>query len=326
MDTDKDLKLLLLTELPYPLQGQFSRLWRSAAKTGKKALFTLTRHPRFLPVGGPAAVAESLKRGLKELQTPYLFNDRAVQNEVVCVLSDPAALRYAIEQKKKGGVRAVVAGPNVVHNPASEDSLIQDPAIDRILVPSAWTKDWWVSQAPPLADRLCVWGAGVSTKIPGSSHTGGAILFIKDEVPGLVRHITEQLKQVAIPVTVLRYGTFWRSEYLKALTTAKCMIYLSHTESQGIALAEAWMADVPTFVWNPGFFEIGGFSWKDSMMSAPYLKPECGTFFKDEGEFDRGISRYLQPDGSFSPRALAQVRFSDRASAEQYLKIVESIL
>ena len=50
-------------------------------------------------------------------------------------------------------------------------------------------------------------------------------------------------------------------------------VFLSSSESQGIALAEAWSMNVPTFVWNPKPKELNG-RYFPSVDSAPYLTPE----------------------------------------------------
>jgi hypothetical protein len=48
-------------------------------------------------------------------------------------------------------------------------------------------------------------------------------------------------------------------------------IYLQTTETQGMALQEARMMNVPTFVWNRGYFKNKYLFWADSKISAPYL-------------------------------------------------------
>jgi hypothetical protein len=314
--------IVILTELPPSLRPWTDRLRKTCTVFLKKILFALTKAPRFMPFGGPPAVSDSLLRGFDILQVPYSYNVDDPRAEIICVLSDPAALRYAIKRKEHSSAKVIIAGPNIVHNPDTDNKLIQHPLIDRIILPSLWTRDWWISFSRDLKDRIQLWPAGVSSTIQASSHTGAPLVFIKNEEVALVEHIRNVFKKNGVPIKVLRYGTFTRSEYLQALREAKCMVYLSHTESQGIALAEAWMADVPTFVWNPGFFKIGGFSWKDERMSAPYLTPQCGTFFKDAMEFDRGIGTYLAASTPFSPRTYAMEYLSDEVSARRYLEII----
>jgi hypothetical protein len=313
-------KLILLTENPVGLRAFFRRLYRHTARLLKAVLFRLHRTPRFLPYGGPDAVIASLSRGLGLQGVPFSLNQLS-DAETICVLADPEALRFAIRAKERGRIKKIIAGPNVVHNPKSEQSLIQHPAIDAIVVPSAWNKAWWISMAPALEPRLHAWPAGVSDEIRPSDRTGGAIVYSKSEC-GLTSTIIAQLEAAGLPTRVLRYGTFTREEYLEQLRTARVLVYLSQAESQGIALSEAWMADVPTLVWNPGFFDINGFTWRDPMLSAPYLTAACGSFFTDAEQFQSALQGILTGAAAARPREYCMKNLSDTATTQQYLSIV----
>jgi hypothetical protein len=322
MQMQHQAKLLILTENPVGLRAFFRRLYHRAARLIKKVLFQFYRAPRLLPYGGPDAVAASLYRGLTLQGVDYSVNQRATA-DTVCVLADPEALRYAIRAKEAGVFKKVVAGPNVVHNPNSEAALIRHPSIDAIVVPSQWNKDWWVSMAPELAPRLHPWPAGVSEEIRPSSHVGGAIVYVKSEC-GMTNALIAHLEAAGLPTRVLRYGTFTHEEYLESLRTARILIYLSQAESQGVALSEAWMADVPTLVWNPGFFSINGFEWRDPALSAPYLTPDCGAFFTNTGEFSAELQKFLAAPSLYAPRNYCARSLSDAASAARYLSIINA--
>lgn len=314
----QNIQLLIYTQNP-SFFGFFSRVRASIMRAAKTALFALWRTPRFLPYGGPDAVATSLLRGLAAHGIFYSLN-KNVSADIVSVLASPAALRFAIEGKGQGRFKKIIAGPNIVHNPTSEQELIRHPAIDAIIVPSEWNKDWWLSIAPELAPRIHAWPAGVSKNIPTSSKTGRVVVYLKNQCPFLDT-IVSQVSRVGLTPRIMRYGTFTHKEFLHELSDARVVIYLSHSESQGIALSEAWMADVPTLVWNPGFFDINGYSWKDSKMSAPYATAETGEFFASEAEFVTALAKYMGNPAQYSPRAYCAQHLSDEASASRYLTI-----
>ncbi len=315
-------KLLILTENPAGIRALFRRVYHRATRLAKKVLFHLYRAPRLLPYGGPDAVAASLYRGLKLQGVAFSVNQRAGA-DTVCVLADPDALRFAIRAKELGVFKKIIAGPNVVHNPNSEGGLIRHSAIDAIVVPSQWNKDWWVSMAPEMALRLHPWPAGVSEDIRPSSHVGGAIVYVKNEC-GMTNALIAQLEAAGLPTRVLRYGTFTHEEYLESLRSARILVYLSQSESQGVALSEAWMADVPTLVWNPGFFSINGFEWRDPALSAPYLTSSCGAFFTNTDEFSAELQKFLTTPSLYAPRNYCVSSLSDSASAQRYLAIVDA--
>jgi len=180
MPIDNQSSILILTKTPKTAQSWWHFYFSRIKKIGKLFLFALTKAPRFLPFGGPDAVSQSLRRGLDKLQIAYAFNQHVEPVETVCVLSDPGALRWAIKQKETGAIKTLIAGPNVVHNGTSEDNLIQNPAIDRVLVPSPWALSWWSSVTPALQERLCIWPAGTNDQGVISSRQGGVILFVKN--------------------------------------------------------------------------------------------------------------------------------------------------
>ncbi len=67
---------------------------------------------------GPQGVLNSLIRGLQKNNTPYFLNQNLnTVIDVACVLSGTKTLEWAIEQKKLGKIKNLIAGPNVVVTP-----------------------------------------------------------------------------------------------------------------------------------------------------------------------------------------------------------------
>ena len=120
---------------------------------------------------GPEAVKNSLTSGLTELGVEFLINKK-IENicEVACVLSGRKTLLWALEQKKIGKIKKLVAGPNIVISPNDFGGLIKNPLIDVIVVPSQWVKDYFVKLAPGITNRLVVWPAGVTVPILEASN------------------------------------------------------------------------------------------------------------------------------------------------------------
>ncbi|MEK7680918.1 MAG: hypothetical protein AAB348_02650 [Patescibacteria group bacterium] len=131
-------------------------------------LLTIKKCAKFL-LGqnrGPQMVTESLLTGLRGLKIKYLLNPKIKNIErdtIVYVNESVEALRDAIELKMKGVVSKIVAGPVLVILPKDENAIMLDPNIDLFLVPSAWTKNLWISLAPALAEKIKIWPAGVDS-------------------------------------------------------------------------------------------------------------------------------------------------------------------
>ena len=263
---------------------------------------------------GPNAVEDSLLRGLKKLQIPFVRNQKNNSADVVLVLSGPQALRGAIALKKNRRIKKLIAGPNVVTHPKEFEELICDQSIDTVLVPSEWVKDFWVNEAPSLSDKLVVWPAGVEITT-ASTRTGKPIIYDK---LGDKLLLSEIQKQIGRPARVFTYGNFKRKDYLKALTDASFLVYISKSESQGLALQEAWAHDVPTLVNKSTFWSNGKFSWEAAQINCPYLTEETGEIFESASELPTLIKKIV----SLSPKTHCDKYLSDRASAQKFLDIL----
>lgn len=87
---------------------------------------------------GPSAVLRSLMNGLKGEGVDFNYNPKNGKDVggVVIVLSHIEALREAIELKRSGKIKKLLAGPNLVNLPSDNLELVTHPLIDYYLVNS----------------------------------------------------------------------------------------------------------------------------------------------------------------------------------------------
>lgn len=314
----------ILTEPPLTIVSLPHTFIRWLRATVKHLLFKLTRQTRYLPYGGPSSVIRSLRRGLFEINASYRFDPwQHKVTETVGVIRGIATLRWAIEQKKKGFIRTIVAGPNIVVTPLEDDHLIQEPEIDRIVVPSQWNKNWWVSFDQALEQRITPWAAGVTDHGTGRDAKGVCIIYAKQADEKLFHKIIESLWTHKLPIVVSNYGQFMQHEYFRILKKARMMVYLSDFESQGIAIHEAWMADVPTLIYDGGEMRYADYVWYDSNIAAPYFDPQCGISFKNFEDFESRLIEFMEKYDSFTPRRYSLAHFTNTICARKYIDIVE---
>ena len=269
---------------------------------------------------GPEAVKNSLTSGLTELGVEFLINKK-IENicEVACVLSGRKTLLWALEQKKIGKIKKLVAGPNIVISPNDFGGLIKNPLIDVIVVPSQWVKDYFVKLAPGITNRLVVWPAGVTVPIlEASNKTIDFLIYNKIVGNNLVSKIVETLQQKNYSFQIINYGAFHQEAYFTLLNKSKYEIYLSESESQGLAMFEAWARGVPTLVWDKGLFEYQGVSVM-GLVSSPYLKDQTGMRFSDLEDFKLKLPIFVGHD--FAPRQITESFFSNIHAAQAYLKL-----
>ena len=286
---------------------------RSTSKFSKE-FWKWTARKIIRKYSGPNAVEDSLLRGLKELNVPFSRNSLAADTKAVVVLSGTQALRENILQKKNGRIQKLIAGPNIVAHPRDADNILLSPEIDLVIVPSQWVADLYTQVVPEMANKIKVWPSGVSIS-KASARTGKPIIYDKLGDNELISKIQQVL---GVSTTVFNYGSFNQRNYLDALSAAPYLIYLAKSESQGLALQEAWAHDVPTLVNKSTHWEAGGLSWDSPQINCPYLTPELGVVFEKLKE----LPIMIEHTSSLHPKRYCDERLSDRASAQKLLSFI----
>lgn len=271
--------------------------------------------------GGPQTVQANLLKGLEQLGVAAQFNTPRPSG-TVGVLSGPAVLGFLLKAKKQGHVTKIVAGPNMVVTPFDAQSIAQHSGIDTFIVPSEWVARWWVSLVPALKNRLRIWSAGVPDCGEKRKAGGPVIVFQKNAPAALSEFVVRELEQRGLTARLVSYGRFKPHEFSGILDGCQALVYLSRSESQGLLLAESWMANIPTLVWNPGVMQIGQWQVTDAKLSAPYLTQSCGEFFTDETVFVSRLDSFLSRSGQMQPREYAIASCSLESAAREYVNLL----
>lgn len=288
---------------------------------------------------GPDVVLKSLIRGLQL----FSDNDKVVFNvnptrrklhKVVHVLSNPAALAWAIQQKQKGIIDKIIAGPNISILPSSDNRIYEHPEIDLILLPSEWTEEAYLKDSPGLSQKIKIWPSGV--EIPDdtnptinkqNSQKDFFLIFKKTYPEESYDQIANILARKDIPFRTLIYGKFNQNDYFKLLAQSKGMIYLQKAESQGIALQEAWARNVPTLVWNARQYTYDGTNITvDGKIGAPYLDDKSGMFFTSLEEFESKFDEFNNKIDTFTARDYCIKNLSDESTTKRYIEHILNIL
>jgi len=281
----------------------------------------------FFYYGGHSAVLESLIRGLDILNIDYELNPKIKDiSEIVCVISDIDALKWAIKAKKQGKIKKIIAGPNIVITPEDAGRVLLDERIDLVIVPSQWVKDFYGSFKPGFSEKIRVWAAGVKICPESKEKRKECLIYKKSVDEQLFKFIIQYLKSQNISYKIIEYGRYKKERYFKMLNKVKFAIFLSESESQGLALQEAWMRGTPTLVWNRGVFEYKEHDIKIfGNISAPYLTKECGIFFKDEDDFENKYKLFINNLLNFKPREYSLKNVTDKVTSGNYLELVKEI-
>jgi|GEM_PF-375941 len=316
-------KVIILTKLPqknFLISLMYSQYF--VKYFTKKCLFYITKNPRFNWYGGPDAVLKSLQRGLQELGVPYLLNPN--EKEIcgkVYIPSGVDVLRWAFSAKENGKIQKIICGPNVAITPDDHDRILLNKGIDVIIEPSMIVKKSLCYSHPDICKKIRVWAAGTPVLECKKEKKQEGLLYKKNPDPVLFSAVTRFLKEKNIKYSVIEYGKYHHKNYLAALSSSHFMIYLSRSESQGIALHEAWMSDVPTFVWDEGYRRGDGRLEYGENINAPYLTQECGMRFRDQYDFVSQLNVFMKNIDHFRPREYSLKNFTDKICAERFLEI-----
>jgi hypothetical protein len=320
--------LTVLTD-PIPV-GRF-RLKETLKRVGRPLKDLIRPRPawfRGLPYRGHPAVTRSLVEGLRKIGASANYNPtrESEVGEAVIVLSGIDALRQAIIWKREGRVARLLAGPNILVFPSEHAEVIAAPEVDYCVTPADWVCRVYELDCPALKGRCVAWPAGVDTQYwcpDPEQREPREVLILNKQANGPanpVAHYVPVLKRRNYSVSVVTHGSYTPEGFLLSLRRASLMVGFSPSESQGIAWAQAWSADVPTLLWFQGQF-----TWSPgrtfATSTAPYLCDSTGLFFTNIAEFEDALTRWETTKETFRPRRWVLDNMSDEVCTRQLCRL-----
>ena len=271
---------------------------------------------------GHPAVTKSLIRGLRINKFFFHFNDYKINKYDICwVLAGVETLKYALNVRDK--YKFLVVGPNVVNMPNNYNNILIDDRIDLILVPSTWIKCAYAKYIKQKSKIVC-WYSGVNEKFFRNKikkNNKKVLIYFKTLNYNLLEKIRVLLNKNNINTIIIKYGNYKLVEFKKALSIVDFAIFISQSESQGIALAESWSMNVPTFVWNKKISKINNVEYEYTS-AAPYLTSETGYFFCNIKQLEKIIKNYYQNKFKLKPRKWILNNMTDKQSVKNVLSIL----
>lgn len=283
------------------------------------------------PVGqksyGKYQETRSVLKGLYELHVPYRYNPASFKEvtDTVLVLADQRALLQAITFKQQKRIRRIIAGPTIVTRADEYGGILASPEIDICLVPSLWVQQAYEEQLPALKGKIRCWYAGVDTTYWQSSSadivvaTKDALVYWKTEPEEFVEAVESALKLHGWVPHRIRYGFYKPEEYKALLSRCRIAVFISKSEQQGLALAEAWAMNVPTLVWDPQLMSTHEYTYS-FVSSCPYLTKQTGQTWKTMSDLNHRLSSLGRK--VFSPREWVLAYMTYEQSSLALLRII----
>ena len=269
-----------------------------------------------------AAVIRSLRQGLELLHIPFNYNPSLLADvgDSVLVVSGDEALSQALELKRQKRIKKLFVGPNFYPHK------VNFPEVDLYFVPSAWVMQQVKEDCPNIFPRTRVWFAGVDidswkTRHDRITESKNVLVYWKTEPLDFCLSVEELLRRYGWSPIRLQYGSYNVEQYKSILNDCQFAVFISVSESQGLALAECWSMDVPTLPWNPQRALIVG-QMRNYVSACPYLTSETGVSWQTLDELET-IMRSLDTNiGGCEPRGWVAQHMTDEISVQELVKII----
>lgn len=225
------------------------------------------------------------------------------------VLRSLRDLHRGIRLKKEGRIRQLWVGPNLIVVPQEAGEALAAPEIDACIVPCAWAAALYEKEMPALSQKLTLWPVGIDTDYwqPSFSDAQTRVVIYNKNEPALTDAVARHLDALTVPYTVIRYGDYTPETYRETLRHASGLIWLSASETEGLACLEALSMNVPVLAWSPGIWTYDSPVLKRRFSapatSVPYFSPRCGETFAAPEEFPVAFDRFWTQRAAYQPRA-----------------------
>jgi hypothetical protein len=315
-----------LTVLTTPIAGAPHRLYRGLRRTLRPLVKPGVPLPYSSPYPGHYAVTRSSVEGLRANKADFNFNPRAF-GQLARVVYAPAneALRQAAGLKRDGRIDFLAAGPTNALFPTECDGILLMPEIDLLIAASDWVVDLYRADAPTIVakTRVCASGVDATYWAPSPRRSrAGAVVYWKSGDETFCEAVERVLAVRGFAVERVRYGSYTPEQYKAALDGAAIAVFLSHFETQGLALAEAWSMNVPTLAWNPG----GPVEWRGRRFphgsAAPYLTGATGAAWRTLDELDARIGEVASTLEGAEPRQWVLEHMTDAVRAHALYDLI----
>lgn len=326
-EVSDSLNLYDINQLPYPKASMILNEPLSVFSRDLNA--RETSKPR--RTTGPLSVLASIERAARISDVSMNFNPSHKQiHKQVLSLCEPT--NKFLLARQSGKIEKLILGPNI---------FFRDKHIgaDLYVSPSCWTKKDMSSRVPEIASKSKVWAAGVDATqwSPLTLHVaqeGGAklgikktgkqpLIYIKNRNDSLKVYITSMCRYMGWDPMIIEYGKYHHEQFRQALMNAKFAIFVSLTESQGLALAESWSMNVPTlYMLGRGTAYEGSFACSHS---APYANPNVGlpwSTLVDLQKLLESIDDYLP---QFEPRKWILRNMTDEVALLELLRVIREM-
>jgi len=278
---------------------------------------------------GSVKIPEALLSTLRDNGVYFSLNDFAISGAGAhaVVLKDVRCLRWAIQQKRLGLIKRLIAGPFICTLPSECDEILLSPEIDGLLFLSDWHRNLFLSLARKRVPASYIWFSGVDTDwwTPVETPKSQVLVYRKRVTDEIFNHVLNITRRSGLEPCVLEYGFYTQEQFRSELRKSKFAVFLSQSETQGLAMFEAWSCNVPTLHRDPGLMSFLGKNFPGAS-SCPYLSPDLGLRFTDLTDVEEHFCRMLSLYPDLKPRDHVMARYTNEHSAVRFMSILTEVI
>jgi hypothetical protein len=272
------------------------------------------------PMTGCWKVFNNLKMGLEQLNIDFSVN---VAGDVNGCL-DGESLNDNLPEK-------TLVGPEIMVLPTEMPDLWGKWKY--WTQPSQWVIDYMRQFDETRENDMFVWPVGVDTERFNSQGRGAfeydCFIYYKNvtkQTPeSKLRFIENELKQRGLKYLTFSYGSYGEDALMNATKKCRFGIFVTGTESQGLAVMEVMSSGVPIYIFDEKTFLYGEYTFSnENVSSCPFFDTSCGVKSKDStfATFDK---EFLPNVGKFKPREFVVNNHSLRHGAQRYVDILTHV-
>jgi len=277
----------------------------------------------------------NLMKGLDKIGIPYRFNDyryaRKHPEEIACIIGKPHVL---FENDWKN---PVLFGAGVYSHPLEQPDLFQRyPNVKRFLVPGEWMRKMC---EPFYGSKVVAWPVGIDTGYWQPCTAKKNIDFLiydklnrdrNNQEINVLNPIFKILNEYNLTYQVIRYGTYTTARLKENLDHSKAAIFLSESETQGMAYQQILATGTPILAFDRGGYWQDPYYYPDKVKyqpvsSVPYWDERCGMKFTGAADFKTQLTPFLARLDKFKPRDYILENLTLEICAEKYLQIYRQV-
>lgn len=267
--------------------------------------FNLTFPNRFITNGTHKCMNNTL-RALKQ-NTKSFYNKDVYPNSYILqfdwfgekILNQ--LLKNKIDNKK------IIIGPLYTHEQLKRLSkYLENYKFIKILAASSFSAEQILKNENLniKEENICVIPTGIISEkklknFKKRTRNENCLIYFKNREEQDLQKVTKFLIFKNIPYKLFKYGTYSNNDLINEARKSKFCVLINGSESQGIAVQEILMTNLPIFVWNVKSANLNNIS-----SSAPYFDDRCGMIAGNFNEFINNFDNFVNNLNYYEPRQI----------------------